>query len=92
MQSSLLFLSYLCQITSRLRFGTAPATEESKKMRCSSDAFPKLFRFREAGTEVPLVTMSHPSSRTVAPLPCLPLNIKYSLKEEVRLFGCGRFF
>jgi hypothetical protein len=27
----------------RLRFGTTPATEESKKERCSSAAFPKLF-------------------------------------------------
>jgi hypothetical protein len=29
--------------------------------------------------------MSHPSLRTVAPPPCLPLDIKDSLKEDVRL-------
>jgi hypothetical protein len=42
----LLFLRCLCQIICRLKFGTAPATEESKKARCSSAAFPKLFRSR----------------------------------------------
>jgi hypothetical protein len=36
------------------------AAEESKKERCSSAAFLKLFMFREAGTQVPLVTMSDP--------------------------------
>jgi hypothetical protein len=34
--------------------------------------------FREAGTQVPLVT--------TAP-PCLPLDIKNSLKEDTRLFA-----
>jgi hypothetical protein len=32
--------------------------------------------------QVSLVTMSHPSPRTVAPPPCLPLYIKDSLKEN----------
>jgi hypothetical protein len=32
--------------------------------------------------QVSLVTMSHPSQRTVAPPPCLPLYIKDSLKEN----------
>jgi hypothetical protein len=35
--------------------------------------------------------MSHPSPRTVAPPPCLPLDIKDSLKEDVRFFGWGGF-
>jgi hypothetical protein len=43
---------------------------------------PKLFMFREVGTQVSLVTMSHPSLRTVAPPPCLPLDIKDLLKED----------
>jgi hypothetical protein len=42
--------------------------------------------------------MSSPSLRTAAPPPCLPLDIKGSLKEDMRpldeggLFGCGRLF
>jgi hypothetical protein len=40
--------------------------------------------------QVPFVTMSRPSLRTAAPLPCLPLGIKDSLKEDARLFGCWR--
>jgi hypothetical protein len=44
--------------------------------------------FREAGMQVSPVTMSHPSSRTAAP-PCLPLSIKYSLKEDARLLLWG---
>jgi hypothetical protein len=40
--------------------------------------------FREAGTQVSPVTMSHPSLRTAAP-PCLPLGTKDSLKEDSRL-------
>jgi hypothetical protein len=40
--------------------------------------------FREAGTQVSPVTMSHPFQRTAAP-PCLPLGIKDSLKEDARL-------
>jgi hypothetical protein len=57
-----------------------------------------LFKFREAGRQVPLVTMSHPSLRTAASPPCLPLGIKDSLKEDRRLlderklFGEGRLF
>jgi hypothetical protein len=44
--------------------------------------------FREAGKKVPLVTMSCPSLRTAALL-YLPLDIKHSLKEDVRLFALG---
>jgi hypothetical protein len=67
------------------------------KISCSSNAFicrprlaqpnsrtaasPKLFTFREVGTQVFPVTMSCPSLRTTAQ-PCLPLCIKVSLKEE----------
>jgi hypothetical protein len=49
--------------------------------KCRMAASPKLFTFREAGTQVPPVTMSRPSRRTAAP-PCLPLGIKDSLKED----------
>jgi hypothetical protein len=35
--------------------------------------------------------MSCPSPRTVAPPPCLPLDIKDLLKEDVRVFD-GRVF
>jgi hypothetical protein len=38
--------------------------------------------FREVGTQVSLVTMSRPFLRTVAPTPCLLLDIKDSLKEN----------
>jgi hypothetical protein len=36
--------------------------------------------------QVSLVTRSHPSPRTVALPPCLPLDIKDSLKEYVSFF------
>jgi hypothetical protein len=49
-------------------------------------AFLKLFKFREIGMHVSPVTMSHPSPRTVAPPPCLPLVIKDPLKEDLRFF------
>jgi hypothetical protein len=52
-------------------------------------AFPKLFTFREVGTQVSLVTMSLPSQRTVALSPCLPLDIKDWLKEDARFFDGG---
>jgi hypothetical protein len=55
----------------------APATEESKKAKCSTAAF-----LREVGMQISLVTVSHPSPRTVAPPPYLPLDIKDSLKKE----------
>jgi hypothetical protein len=71
-------------------FGTAPATEErERETKCSTAAFPKLFMFTEVGMQVSLVTMSHPSQRTVAPPPCLPLDIKDSLKEDMRFFDGG---
>jgi hypothetical protein len=43
--------------------------------------------FREIGTQVSFVTMSHPSPRTVAQPPYLPLDIKDLLKEDMRLLG-----
>jgi hypothetical protein len=42
---------------------------------------------KDVGTQVSLVTISHYSLRTVAPPPCLPLDIKDSLKEDTKLFG-----
>jgi hypothetical protein len=70
-------------------FDTAPATEKSEA-ECSAAAFPKFFPFREIGIQVSLVTMSHPYLRTVAPPPCLPLDIKDSLKEDMGfLMGDG---
>jgi hypothetical protein len=41
--------------------------------------------------QVPLVTMSCPFPRTAAPPRCLPLDIKDSLKEDVRLSYEGGF-
>jgi hypothetical protein len=71
-------------------FDMVLATEESEKATCSTAAFPNLFTFREVGMQVSLVTMSQPSPRTVAPPPCLPLDIKDLLKEDVRfLMGDG---
>jgi hypothetical protein len=43
-----------------------------------------LFKFREVGIQVSPVTISCPFLRTSAP-PCLPLDIKDSLKEDRRL-------
>jgi hypothetical protein len=40
--------------------------------------------FRKAGTQFSPITMSRLSPRTVVP-PCLPLDIKDSLKEDERL-------
>jgi hypothetical protein len=41
--------------------------------------------------QVSLVTMSHTSLSTAAPPPCLPLNIKDSLKEDMRFLIDGEF-
>jgi hypothetical protein len=46
--------------------------------------------FRVAGTQVSPVTMSCPSPRTAVPLR-LPLGIKDSLKEDMKLFDKERF-
>jgi hypothetical protein len=72
-------------VQQQAEFGMAPATEQSDT-ECSSAVFLKLFTFREVGTQVSLVTMSCPSQRTVAPPPCLLLDIKDLLKEDARLF------
>jgi hypothetical protein len=61
-----------------------------KRGKCRTAASPKLFTFREAGTQVSPVTMSCPFPRTTAP-PYLPLAIKDSLKENMRLFALGAF-
>jgi hypothetical protein len=55
-------------------------------------AIRKLFKFREAETQIPIVTMSCSSLITVAPPPCLPLDLKDLLKEDSRPFGWGRLF
>jgi hypothetical protein len=67
-------------------FGKTPPTKESEKAKCSTDVFPKLFTFREVGTQVSFVAMSCPSLITVAPPPCLPLGIKELLKEDRKFF------
>jgi hypothetical protein len=59
---------------------------EEREAESSSVAFPKLFTYREVGMQVSLVTMSHPSQRTVAPPLCLPLDIKDLLKEDMEVF------
>jgi hypothetical protein len=41
--------------------------------------------------QVSPVTMSHPSPRTIAPSPCLSLDIKDSLKEDMRFLDVGSF-
>jgi hypothetical protein len=69
-------------------FGMAPAAEGGKA-KCSTAAFPKLFTFSEVRSQVSLVTVSHPSPITVAPPPCLPLDIKVSLKEDGRFLDGG---
>jgi hypothetical protein len=46
--------------------------------------------FREIGTQVSLVPMSRPSLRTVAPAPCLSLDIKDWVKKDMRGFFDGR--
>jgi hypothetical protein len=66
-----------------------PQLQKGAKAKCSTAAFPKLFAFREVGTQVSLVTMSRPSPRTAAPPPCLPLDIKVSLKGDRRFFDGG---
>jgi hypothetical protein len=67
-----------------------PQLQKGAKAKYSTAAFPKLFMFRER-TQVSLVTMSHPSQRTVAPPPCLPLDIKDSLRR-MRVFLMAGFF
>jgi hypothetical protein len=46
------------------------------KAKYSTAAFPKMFMFKEAGSQVSFVTMSCPSLRTVAPPSSLPLYVK----------------
>jgi hypothetical protein len=60
-------------------FGMA---QPQKSAKCSTAAFPKLFTFREVRMQVSLVTMSHPSQRTVALPPCLPLDITDFLEDK----------
>jgi hypothetical protein len=66
--------------------------QNGAKAKCSKAAFPKLFSSeKEVEMQVSLVTMSHPSLRTVAPPLCLPLDIKDLLKEDRRVFFDGDF-
>jgi hypothetical protein len=63
-------------------FGTAPAAEESERQNAAQLLFLScLYSQKDVGRQVSLVTMSRPSPRTVAPPPCLPLDIKDLLKE-----------
>jgi hypothetical protein len=66
-----------------------PQLQKTVRGKMHTAAFPKLFTFREVGMQVSLVTMSHPSPRTVAPPPCLPLDIKDVLKKDRRFFDGG---
>jgi hypothetical protein len=72
----------------QVEFGMGPATEELEA-KCSTAAFPKLFMLREVESQVPLVAMSRPSPRDVAPPPCLPLDIKDLLQKDPRFFDGG---
>jgi hypothetical protein len=49
------------------------------------EAYEDMFRERSRNAVSP-VRMSHLSLRTIAPLPCLPLDIKDSLKEDTFIF------
>jgi hypothetical protein len=73
-------------------FGTAPAAEESERQNAAQLLFLScLCSEKEVRTQVSLVTMSRPSLRTAAPPPCLPLDIKDLLKENMRVFDGGFF-
>jgi hypothetical protein len=63
-----------------------PRHRREREAKYSTAAFPKLFTFREVGRQVSPVTRSCPSLRTVTLPPCLPLDIKDSLKEDVGFF------
>jgi hypothetical protein len=70
----------------RLRLAQPRPQKREMQNSCS----PKLFMFREAGTQVSPFTMSSPSLRTA--ISCLPLDIEDSLKEDVRYFALGFCF
>jgi hypothetical protein len=61
-----------------------------RRGKCRTAASPKLFTFREAGTQVFPVTVSCLSPRIAAP-PCLALDIKDSLKEDRLLLWAFAF-
>jgi hypothetical protein len=77
----------LCPIIGRLSLAW-PQLQKSAK--CSTAAFPKLFAFRERSWNTGFSSYNvTPLPRTVAPPPCLPLDITDSLKEDVRFFDGG---
>jgi hypothetical protein len=61
-----------------------PHLQKRAEAKCSTAAFPKVVSVQRSRKQVSLVTMSHLSLRTVAPPPCLPLDIKDLLKEDTR--------
>jgi hypothetical protein len=63
---------------------------QPQKRKRKRDAAQLFLSCLEAGTQVSLVTISHPSARTAAP-PGLPLGVKDLLKEDVRLFDGETF-
>jgi hypothetical protein len=76
----------------RLSLARLQPQKRSRRQNAAQLLFLKLFIFRErsrnAGFSCYNVT---PLPRTVAPPPCLPLDIKDSLKEDWGFFD-GRFF
>jgi hypothetical protein len=68
-----------------------PQLRRELSAKCSTAAFPKLFKFRQVESQVSLVTMPRPSLRTVAPPPCLPLDVKDLLKEDMKFFDGSLF-
>jgi hypothetical protein len=59
--------------------------QQQKSAKCNTAAFPKVFTFIKVGMQISLVTMSRPSPRTVAPSPCLPLDIK-TCRRRMQVF------
>jgi hypothetical protein len=57
-----------------------PQLQKSARAKCSTAAFPKVFTFRERAGFSCYNVMPLPGS--AAPPPCLPLDIKDSLKED----------
>jgi hypothetical protein len=70
-------------------FGTASATEDSKVQTAPQLLFLSCLCSEKQELKVSLVAMSHPSQRTIAPPPYLPLDRKDFQKEDMGFFDRG---